>query len=135
MAPAGPTAAPPGAAMAPAAAPAAGAQGDLFARLDRNGDGRIDQSEWQALQQFRFQRLDADHNGSLSAAEMQEQGSKGGRGGDRLARLDTNGDGVITEQEFVTGQMAVMGHLDGDQDGAISKAEFDRVAGAMAGRM
>jgi Ca2+-binding EF-hand superfamily protein len=120
--------------MAPAAAPAAGAQGDLFARLDRNGDGKIDQSEWQGLQQFRFQRLDADHNGSLSAAEMQEQGSKAGRGGDRLARLDTNSDGVITEQEFVTGQMAVMGRLDADQDGAISRAEFDRVAGAMAGR-
>ena len=135
MAPAAPMAAPPGAAMAPAAAPAAGAQGDLFARLDRNGDGRIDQSEWQALQQFRFQRLDADHNGALSAAEMQEQGGKGGGGGDRLARLDTNGDGVITEQEFLTGQMAVMGRLDADQDGSISKAEFDRVAGAMAGRM
>ena len=113
--------------------PAAGSGPDLFKRLDQNGNARIEQAEWQTFQQSRFDRLDANHNGTLTGAEMEQQGGASGGGG-RLARLDSNGDGAISKQEFVSGQLQMMQRIDKNQDGALSKEEFARVTEAMAGR-
>jgi hypothetical protein len=106
---------------------------DLFKHLDQNGNARIEQAEWQTLQQSRFDRLDANHNGTLTGAEMEQQGGASGGGG-RLARLDSNSDGAISKQEFVSGQLQMMQRLDKNQDGVLSKEEFARVTEAMAGR-
>jgi hypothetical protein len=111
-----------------AAAPAPGGP-DLFTQIDRNADGRIDQAEFQGLNQLRFRRLDTDGNGALNAAETQQA-----RGAERAAQMDTNGDGAITEAEFLVAQAAVFGRIDADRDGAISRPEFERIAAALAAR-
>ncbi len=112
--------------------PSAGSP-DLFKRLDQNGNAKIEQAEWQTLQQGRFDRLDANHNGTLTGAEMEQPGGKGGDAG-RLARLDSNGDGALSKQEFVSGQLQAMSRLDKNKDGVLSKEEFARITEAMAGR-
>ena len=106
---------------------------DLFKHLDQNGNARIEQAEWQTFQQSRFDRLDANHNGTMTGAEMEQPGGASGGGG-RLARLDGNSDGAISKQEFVSGQLQMMQRIDKNQDGALSKEEFARVTEAMAGR-
>lgn len=123
---------PPAKAAPGAGVPSAGGP-DLFKHLDQNGNARIEQAEWQTFQQSRFDRLDANHNGTLTGAEMEQPGGASGGGG-RLARLDGNSDGAISKQEFVSGQLQMMQRIDKNQDGALSKEEFARVTEAMAGR-
>src|SRR5687768_7881643 len=99
--------------------PSAGSA-DLFKRLDQNGNAKIEQAEWQTLQQSRFDRLDANHNGTLNGAEMDQPGDASGGAG-RLTRLDSNSDGAISKQEFVSGQLQMMSRLDKNHDGVLSK--------------
>ncbi len=88
------------------------------ARPDANGDGVIDRSEAAAFPKLasRFDQLDKDKDGKLTAAERPQQGRgmRGGRqGGDRGARLKA---------------------LDTDKDGRISRVEAQAAKGPMAGR-
>jgi Ca2+-binding EF-hand superfamily protein len=50
-------------------AAAAGAQ-DLFGRLDRNGDGRLQRGELPPRRQADFGRLDRDGDGGISPEEF-----------------------------------------------------------------
>ncbi|MBN8262069.1 MAG: hypothetical protein J0L59_07075 [Xanthomonadales bacterium] len=88
------------------------------ARPDANGDGIIDRSEAAAFPKLasRFDQLDKDKDGKLTAAERPQhgRGMRGGRqGGERGARLKA---------------------LDADKDGRISRAEARAAEGAIAGR-
>ena len=77
------------------------------ARPDANGDGVIDRSEAAAFPKLasRFDQLDKDKDGRLTAAERPQhgRGMRGGRhGGERGARLkalDTDKDGRISRAE------------------------------------
>jgi Ca2+-binding EF-hand superfamily protein len=69
--------------------------------LDRNHDGTVDQQAflqarkadaWQVQQAYRqgeLAKLDADHDGQVSAAEA-----------GKLASADKDGDGVVSQQEY-----------------------------------
>jgi Ca2+-binding EF-hand superfamily protein len=47
-----------------------GKRGDHFARRDTNSDGRLSLAEFQAGGAKRFERLDADQNGTVTREEM-----------------------------------------------------------------
>lgn len=49
----------------------------MMARADANSDGAIDRSEFVAAATARFDRLDADRDGSVSTAERQAQRGRG----------------------------------------------------------
>ena len=78
-----------------------------LARMDADGDGRVQLVEYQDWMSYAFDRMDRDHDGVLSAAEQ-----PGGRGAAltrgayraRLAatfsRQDRNGDGVLDAMEL-----------------------------------
>ena len=115
----------------------------MFARLDANRDGRIDQADRAARQQARFDRLDADGDGAISRAEFAasrkgraharaERGGKrqrpamrarGGRIGQLARRADANRDGAISEAEFTAGALALFDRADADRDGTVTAAE------------
>ncbi|NIJ18746.1 hypothetical protein FHS95_000415 [Sphingomonas naasensis] len=48
-------------------------------RADANGDGQITRAEWVAAANTRFERLDADKDGKLTAAEMPRHHGRGDR--------------------------------------------------------
>lgn len=83
------------------------ASADYLARMDADRDGRISLVEYQDWLSYAFDRMDRDHDGVLSKAEL-----PGGRGRpvtraehrQRLAiafrRQDRNGDGVLDIREL-----------------------------------
>ena len=96
-------------------APEGVAAPDLFAKLDRNSDGKVTQAEMTGPQQSMFKRAlrvaDVDEDGALNKDEFSRAVSDpkpvelpGANMGERMAsfdasRLDRNGDGSITLDE------------------------------------
>ena len=67
-----------------------------FDRLDRDRDGRITANEMLAPRAAAFRKLDVDHNNLLSFQEWAV------RTENRFKGADANGDGALTREEFVT---------------------------------
>lgn len=126
-----------------------------FAKLDTNGDGTIDAAEMaahrEAMKAARAERLASmsEEDKAKLQAKMQErraamkerkaersastdgtreQRNKGGW----LARMDANGDGLITSEEFAAPAMKRFDRLDANGDGIVTPDE--RAAGRRAAR-
>jgi hypothetical protein len=153
----------------------------LFAKLDANGDGKIDAADRTARRDQRrdehFARLDADHDGAISKAEFAAAGDKArerfaghakgpegqdghkfgghGFGGQRVAwgghrgmrghhgghgfgeglamagkKADTDNDGAISKAEFETAALAMFDRADANHDGTVTPEERQQLHGA-----
>jgi Ca2+-binding EF-hand superfamily protein len=85
-----------------------------FAAADKDGNGRIDRTEAQAVGErmaTNFDRLDANKDGGIDKAEMAAMRQKMGRGGHRMKSamayqrglfvgMDDNADGAVTRAEL-----------------------------------
>jgi hypothetical protein len=112
--------------------------GGGFEALDANGDGSVSTSEFLAAQIERaneaFTRMDSDGDGSLSQDEAPGQrppgagGRPGGQSGGGFAALDANGDGIITEKEFIEAganrQKEIFAQIDVDENGEVTEEEM-----------
>ncbi len=58
----------------------------MFARMDRNGDGRIEPAELAARGQDRFERTDADGDGRVTMEEIRARWNARRHGDDGEAR-------------------------------------------------
>ncbi len=108
-----------------------------FNDMDSNKDGSVTKAEaeaWQvktatqiatARNKAIFTKLDADKNGSISAAEFARLGPTVTKANadPLMASLDTNKDGKITKAEHTTAVAARFNAMDTNKDGAISEAE------------
>jgi len=101
----------------------------MFAKMDVNGDGKIDQADRAAKKARMFDRMDADKSGSVSKEEFAAAGKKkGGPDGEmRGERRSKHGD-RMGKRGHRGGGMAMMKMADTNKDGAISKAEFQTAA-------
>ncbi|WP_095137178.1 EF-hand domain-containing protein [Pseudomonas sp. Irchel s3a10] len=129
-------------------------QKQLFAKLDSNGDGAVDQDELKsALSQKsddgllvnlskQFGDLDSDASGSLSAEEMtamapppppQDQAPNTDLADALISALDADGDGAISSDELSNGLTSAGSSADGNQifsaldknkDGTVSQDEL-----------
>ncbi|MCB1493501.1 MAG: EF-hand domain-containing protein [Rhodobiaceae bacterium] len=127
------------AAVAVVALPANGYAADrradiLFSIADQNGDGAISRSELDALKAARFARADRNGNGQIDAAEIEAAKARIKRRAalvmtlsDGLGdRLDTNGDGVISRDEYLSGS-PLFALADRDGDSRVTRAELETV--------
>lgn len=94
--------------------------------LDANGDGRIDTTEAIGATDRRFDTLDTNHDGHLTAAEL---GANGGRRSIttaelRLDKLDTNHDDVVDRAEFRANAQRRFARIDATGDGTADAAEI-----------
>ncbi|MDR0809681.1 MAG: hypothetical protein LBE86_11260 [Gemmobacter sp.] len=105
-----------------------------FAAADTDGDGRLTPDEMKAIRAARIADLDADKDGRISAEEMIARDMRGAetriraRVAAMMERMDADGDGTLTAAEVLSMPMPgeqMLGWLDKDNDGAVSKAEFD----------
>jgi Ca2+-binding EF-hand superfamily protein len=68
-------------------------------------------------------------------ALAQEHGDKGARGAKMFEKQDTNGDGVITEEEFVARAKEHFTMMDGNKDGKVTKEESEAAFAKMREKM
>jgi Ca2+-binding EF-hand superfamily protein len=92
---------------------------------DTNQDGLISRAEAAALPKLaeHFDAIDANHDGQLSAEELRAAHHRG-RGVKAFQRADTNGDGVISRDEFLAQAASRFDKMDLNHDGAITPEEI-----------
>jgi Ca2+-binding EF-hand superfamily protein len=136
---------------------AAARRDEMFKRADKNGDGALSADEsgrrWE-----RLQVADADHNGSVTRAELDQaraegklRGHKGhhghgpGDGGNKecakghghghmFEHMDKNKDGALTSDEVKAEFWQHLVKADANGDGKVTKAELDQARAARGKR-
>lgn len=121
--------------LMPATAAFAGA--DKFAEMDTDKDGRISGAEHAVGANTMFQKVDADNSGSITATEMDAAHAKWeGKDGkadhgkmmssaEKIAKVDSDGDGALTSAEHAEGAKSMFGKMDSDRDGSLTRSELE----------
>ena len=129
--------------MGPGYGPGMGMMGggrmpQMFAMVDQNEDGVVSADEAAALHEAIFAILDADDDGVITQAEHEQahagmgygpaQGGQAARWQQRQAErfqaMDENGDGQVTQAEFMAAGERRFSEADADGDGRVTVWEF-----------
>lgn len=97
-------------------------RGERLASADANNDGSITREEFLARPSAAFDRLDANHDGVISAAERPAPGD-GPRGERGRAEFDANNDQQISRTEWTAMGDRMFQHLDANNDGRVTREE------------
>jgi Ca2+-binding EF-hand superfamily protein len=125
-----------GCCLALCALPAAFAGQDVdkhFKMMDTNGDGKVSRAEHAAVCRQMFAECDANHDGIVTAAEMNaSMAAKGEKLGkddktspELIQMFDQNGDGQLTAEEHAAGSEKIFAKMDKNGDGYLSKSECE----------
>jgi hypothetical protein len=94
----------------------------LFAKLDADGDGLIAATEFRG-DADEFDQVDRNDDGYIDAEEASNSRPTGrGRPGDFIGRLDKDGDGRVSRDEF-PGRQQRWDRMDSNGDGFIEASE------------
>ena len=116
---------------------------DMMHKIDINGDGMISKDEWVAFQEKVFAMLDKKKTGVIDAkefmtADKQEMASFATGGYARgllthkmMTKLDADGDGTISHDEFMNYQLKIFDMMDTSvaHKGMLSKSEWFATGG------
>jgi Ca2+-binding EF-hand superfamily protein len=102
--------------------------------MDVDGDGAISAREHESGSKKVFENMDGNHDGEVTAAEMQSSGLSTSTAGNptaasepaeaRIAAVDRDSDGKLTADEHAAASQEIFGRLDGDRDGSLSQNEI-----------
>jgi Ca2+-binding EF-hand superfamily protein len=101
---------------------------DRVAHLDKNKDGKLSKDEVPERMQKHFDAVDTNKDGFVDAQELeaahQKRMQQGGKGPDGKAGPDTDGDGKVSQAEFVARAQNWFKRMDANNDGAITRDEL-----------
>jgi len=100
----------------------------MLKKMDTNGDGRISLDEYLAAATATFKSIDAQHKGSVNAADIASSPEAIQRIDHRaqglVKHLDSAGNGYVTQDEFVAAAQKRFARLDKNGDGKLTPDEF-----------
>src|SRR5258708_5879079 len=117
-------------ALAQSAAPADGHRGfdHMLKKLDTNGDGKISLDEFLAGATTRFNGIDTQGKGSFTAAQLAASPHALKRNEmvatAMVKHIDTAGNGYVTRDEFLAAAKTRFAKLDKNGDGKLTPEEF-----------
>lgn len=132
---------------------AGGGKDDHMKMMDTDGDGRVTATEHATGAKMMFTKMDANKDGRVTAAEMEaarpmmdpkdkdkmatnedghdkenaadkNYGKAGLSASEKIAKIDTNGDGALTAEEHAAGSKKMFTKMDADKDGALTAQEM-----------
>ncbi|MET0533390.1 MAG: hypothetical protein ABW171_04120 [Steroidobacter sp.] len=125
---------------------AGGDKGDHMKMMDANSDGKVTATEHADAAKKMFTKMDADKDGRVTAAEMDaahpmmkhhqdkdqaaaksDDKARGGKmmsSSEKIAVIDTNGDGQLTAEEHAAGSKKMFSKMDTDSDGTLTAQEL-----------
>lgn len=106
---------------------------------DANNDGNITRDEFLARPLAHFDRLDANKDGVIGAAERPQRPERQAQSGERRQRADrpnrdANGDGQFSQAEFAAMGARTFERLDANGDGQVTRAEAEAARPHRRGR-
>jgi Ca2+-binding EF-hand superfamily protein len=106
---------------------AQGREGSALEQADANHDGKITKQEYIDARATQFARMDRNGDGFIDAADSREDASERGQ---RTAaalrgRIDSNGDGKISKEEFVNAPTMLFDKFDANKDGVLDATELE----------
>lgn len=106
----------------------------MFERFDTDGDGRISPEEFEDVHMIRFYTLDMDNDGEVLRDEFVfmrgMRGVPGDRAHEAFDRLDTDGNGRLSVEEFNASRESSFTSLDLNGNGTLSQVEVSQVVSA-----
>lgn len=104
-------------------------------KIDTDGDGTVSKAEWLAYQERVFSALDKDKNGNVDEKEFTTPSStmasfatggyaRGLQTKEMMHKIDTDGDGTVSHEEFIAYQTKVFDMMDKNHSGSLGPQEF-----------
>ena len=107
-----------------AATPARAKDSSLVGQFDTDKDGTVDLAEAKKAGSDMFDKLDVDHDGTLTFKELHGRMSR-----KEFAAADTDKDGTLTKEEYLAFVEQRFKAADKDHDGTLSNWEFQTPKG------
>lgn len=103
---------------------------DKMNMMDTNKDGKIDAQEHASGAGNMFTSMDTNKDGKVDVKEMEAMKMHKGKdhykmsAKDKIAKMDTNGDGMLDSTEHTSGASKMFTEMDTNQDGSVDVAEM-----------